>query len=61
MSSVVPTGRKINGSETFIASFRCRAPAPARDRYRSTIVAETRGPLFRIMLYLLPLLGRFGE
>ena len=51
ISSVVPTGRKINGSETFIASFRCRAPAPARDRYRGTMISENRNPLFRIMLY----------
>jgi hypothetical protein len=34
MSSDVPTGRRMKGSETFIASFRHRAGAPVpRRRY----------------------------
>jgi hypothetical protein len=33
MSSEVPTGRRMKGSETFIASFRHRAGAPVPRRY----------------------------
>jgi hypothetical protein len=51
ISSVVPTGRKINGSEKFIALFRCRAPALARDRYCCMIALASCGPLFPIMRY----------
>jgi hypothetical protein len=32
MSSVVPTGRRIKGSETFIVSLHCRALAQAASR-----------------------------
>jgi hypothetical protein len=59
INSVVPTGRKINGSEKFMALFRRRAPAPARDCYCCMIALESRGPLLLIMVYWLPPLRRF--
>jgi hypothetical protein len=59
ISSVVATGRKMNVSEKFIVSLRCRAPAPARDRYCCTIASASRGPPLLIMLYWPPPLRRF--